>query len=161
MYSQKDLDELNLLMKRFYRNMALYLIAPVLAVAAALIWRIAPLGYIAAAAIAIIVAIGWFGVGSEVNKYRTLVRDILTSPEREVDGVVHEIEKQTIHRDGNRFVPIQVEVDEVNRQSTYTRSVFFDTLKGEFPAKVGDTVHVVLFGNVVKQVEILEAADAE
>ncbi len=156
MYSQTDLDKLNALLKQFFGRLALFLAIPFLAIVASLIWRISVLGHVAAVVFAVVFCIEWFAVGAEINKYRKLVRDILTSNERSAEGTVSEIERDLIHRDGTTFLTIQLEVQEATRQGTYLRTVFFDTQKGDFPASVGQKVNVLLFDNVVKGVSIFE-----
>lgn len=156
LYSQKDLDEITALLKRFYKKMALYLAAPLAMVIAALIFRIDVLGYIGAVALGVIATVGWFAVGNDVNRYRKLVRDILTSPERTAEGTLTEILPEREHRDGAAFVPVRLQVTDKERGESYVRNLIFDDLKGEFPAEVGSRIKVRLFDNVIKEVEIIE-----
>ena len=82
-YSQQDVDSLSALLKRFYRNVALIWIVPVLMVAASLIWRIAPLGYAGTVIMALTGALGWYAVGLRIFRYRRLIRDILENNKAE------------------------------------------------------------------------------
>lgn len=155
-YSQQDVDSLSALLKRFYRNVALIWIVPVLMVAASLIWRIAPLGYAGTVIMALTGALGWYAVGLRIFRYRRLIRDILENKEREAEGEVVSTEGALVTRDGTTFQPIELRVVDAERVDGYVRNVFFDTLKGEVPVRVGHKVKVKLFDNIIKAVEILE-----
>jgi len=155
-YSQQDVDQLSALLKRFYRNMALIWIVPALMVAASLIWRIAPLGYAGAVILALTGALGWYAVGLRIFRYRRLVRDILENKERGAEGEIVSTEGAPVTRDGSTFTPIELKVVDDERADGYVRNIFFDTLKGEVPVRVGHKVKVTLFDNIIKSIEILE-----
>ena len=155
-YSQQDVEQLSALLKRFYRNMALIWIVPVLMVAASLIWRIEALGYVGAAIMALTGAFGWYAVGLRIFRYRRLVRDILENKEREAEGEVVSTEGATVTRDGSVFIPIELRVVDSERVDGYIRNVLFDTVKGEVPVRVGHKVKVILFDNIIKAVEFLD-----
>ena len=155
-YQQENLESLTRLLNRFYRNMALIWIVPVLMCAAALIWRIAPLGYAGAVLMAITGTVCWYAVVYRIHCYRHLVRDILVSRDRFAEGTVMAVDGARISRDGSTFIPLQLKAEDPERPDGYERSVFFDTLKGEAPVQVGQQVRLTLFDNIIKEVEILE-----
>ena len=155
-YSQQDYNKLTELLKRFYRNMGLIWIVPVIMVAAALIWRIELLGYAGAVIMALTGAVGWYAVGLKIFSYRRLVRDILENKERIAEGEVISTEGAPVTRDGTTFVPVELRVVDSERVDGYVRNVFFDTLKGEVPVRVGHKVKITLFDNIIKDIEILK-----
>ena len=155
-YSQEDYNKLSELLKRFYRNIGLIWIAPAIMVAISLILRIAPVGYAGAVIMALTGAVGWYAVGLKIFRYRRLVRDILENKERIVEGEVISTEGAPVTRDGTTFIPVELRVADSERVDGYVRNVFFDTLKGEVPLRVGHKVKITLFDNIIKGIEVLE-----
>ena len=155
LYEQKDLVGLTQLLHRFYRNLILACIIPVLMAVAALIWRIPALGYTGAVIVAIVSTVLWYGLGYRIHCYRLLVKDILECPERETVGLVTTIGEKNISRQGSTFAPVELYCEDLDRKSK-ERIVFFDILKGKVPMAVGDRVKLILFDNIIKGVEIIE-----
>ena len=155
-YQAKDLEALDRLMQRFWRNMVLIALVPLAMAAVSCLVRFAPLGYLGTVLLAVIAVVGWFGVGQPIARYRRLVRDILMNRERTAEGTVIDAKGEVQSRNGSKFVPLRLEAHDQETGERYERIVLFDTLKGEVPVQEGQHARFTLYDNVIKGVEILE-----
>lgn len=118
--------------------------------------RIAWPGYVAAGVctFAIVFIYGLFG--ARVNAYRKFLRDIYQGLEREMTGIITDIEGTPSVSNNLEFTVIHMAAElDMGKESDCDRILHYDPVKAPIPFEAGQRVRLLLFGNNIKGYEIL------
>ncbi len=155
MYSEKDTLDAAAKQKKFillFSTAAAILIGLIVADQ---FWRLLWLSYVAAGLLAVASIFLWGTIGIRLYCWRRFLRDMNAGLERTVNGVIGSIEEDETTKEGIEFRALRLLTgDESDKAGG--RILYVDASRFPLKAHVGQNVACRIFGNYVKEIEILE-----
>jgi hypothetical protein len=155
MYSENDYREANLALKKFdvlYIGFAVVMLG---AIAAAMIIRTQWLAYAAAAILTISSLFLWGNYGIRLVAWSRFLKDLEKGLEHEIAGVIATIDEEDSLKEGLEFRAVHLLTGD-DTDKIGGRLLYVDASRLPLPVSQGQKVNCKVFGNYLKEIQILE-----
>ncbi len=155
MYSEKDYLDATVKQRRFTLLFVLIAVVLVGLLVADQFWRLLWLSYVSAGMLAILSVFLWGTIGVRLYCWRKFLREMNAGLERSVEGVIGSIDEDETTKEGIEFRALRLLTgDEADKAGG--RLLYVDSSRFPLKAQEGQKVSCRIFGNYVKEIEVLE-----
>ncbi len=155
MYSEKDTLDAATKQRRFLLLFSLIAATLIGLVVADQFWRLLWLSYVASGLLAVASIFLWGTIGIRLYCWRRFLRDMNAGLERSVKGVIGSIEEDETTKEGLEFRALRLLTGD-DSDKAGGRVLYVDASRFPLKAQVGQNVVCRIYGNYVKEIEVLE-----
>ena len=155
MYSEKDYNDAKSTLRNFillYGLMAAILLGLFVADQ---FWRMIWLSYVSAGVLAIASVFLWGNIGVRLICWNRFLNEMRAGLERTATGVIATIDEEDAIKEGLEFRALRLMTGEESDKAG-GRLLYVDASRFPLEAEVGQTVSCRIYGNYVKEIEVLE-----
>lgn len=153
MYSEKDIIDINIKIKKNFQILVPMLLLLIVAYVAALLMAAQGMVYVVGALICVVTCYGIIACFAPNMRYRRFLLDMQEGLSREMKGRIVEISHKSDYQDGVRVLPVRIFLESEQDE----RIVYLNVSKTEgFPAE-GETVVLRCYGRHIREVAMNDA----